>query len=292
MNDYIKRSMGILVAICLATFVPACSGSKTVSSSSGKKPTVSVASSRPCSSCCSSSPVSSTATSAASSTGDSSKGTAPTQHTGGKPASTTGKSTGRTTGGGTGKTTGATTRRGTTGGGTTGGGNGGGEAGGNTPAPDPALAPTGFATQYNGANYGCTDADQYAYVLSKARNIENSSRYQNSYATIKDDPDGFQQATGYAYSDEMNEVASLSAACSVGGRAVAGTGSAYDYFTGRNTACGDRAKALEACLQTHGYAARLCWNSHHMWVKVSVHGQTVVLGSAGQSETGEGYNYG
>ena len=287
MNDYIKRSMGILAAICLAAFIPACSGSKTLSSSSEKKPTVSVASSRPCSSCCSSSPVSSAVTSAASSIGDSSKSSATTQHTGGKSAGTTGKSTGRTTGGGgTGKTTGG---GGTTGGGTGGGPTGGGTDGGGTDKP----APTGFATQYYGANYGCTDASQYAYVLSKARNIENTSAYQSTYHAYAAHPDDFQDDYGIPYSAAANEAVSIGAACGGGGRAVAGNGNAYDYFTGRNTACGDKAKAIEACLHTHGYSsAKLCWSSSHAWVKVSVQGQTVLLGSNGALEIGEGYNYG
>ena len=273
MNDYIKRSMGILAAICLAAFIPACSGSKTLSSSSEKKPTVSAASSRPCSSCCSSSPVSSAVTSAASSIGDSSKSSATTQHTGGKSAGTTGKSTGRTTGGGG---TGGSAK---TGGGTTGGG------GTDTPAP------TGFSTQYYGANYGCDDASQYSYVLSKARNIESSSKYQSAYADNKAHSDDFEATYGYAYSDEMNEVMCLSEVCG-GGHGSGSTGSAYAYFTGSNSMCGDTSKALEASLHTHGYNAKLCWSSGHMWVKVSVQGRWISLDTTGASEIGEGYNYG
>ena len=299
MNDYIKRSMGILAAICLAAFIPACSGSKTLSSSSEKKPTVSVASSRPCSSCCSSSPVSSAVTSAASSIGDSSKSSATTQHTGGKSAGTTGKSTGRTTGGG--GTGGSTKTGGGTGGSThTGGGTGGGTTGGGTTGGGgtDTPAPAGFSTQYYGANYGCEDASQYSYVLSKARNIENTAAYHDSYSTWQANQDLFQQETGVPYSDEWNEIVSLQSACGSGSKAIAGSGSAYAYFTGSNTACGDRAKALEASLNTHGYNAKLCWSSTHMWVMVCVHGtwyhltSTIGTSPSGYSEAGCGYNYG
>ena len=285
MNDYIKRSMGILIAVCLTAFVPACSGSKTVSSSSGKKPTVSVASSRLSSSGSSSSPVSSAVTSAVSSTVDSSIGTAATQHTGGKPAGTTGKSTGRTTGGGVaGKAAGnggTITGRGA-GGGTTGG------TGGYTPAP----APQGFSTQYYGANYGCTDASQYSYVLSKARSIENTSAYQSTYNAYAANPEDFQDDYGIPYSAAADEAVSIAAACGGGGRGNGSTGSAYSYFTGANSMCGDHAKAIEACLHCHGFNARLCWGNGHMWTRVSVQGHSLDLGNNGSSESGEGYNYG
>ena len=282
MNDSIKRSMGILVAICLAAFIPACSGSKTLSSS--KKPTVSAASSRLSSSGSSSSPVSSAVTSAVSSESDSSKGTATVQHPDGKTAGTTGKSTGRATGGGgTGRTAGG---RGTTGGGATGGGTGGGET----------IVPTGIITKAYGATYGAENQAQYDTIWRDACGVTSWSRYQQGYAYAKAHPDDFTTCYGVPYSDAMNKALSIIGNFPRKGGSPS-TGNAYRAYTGQGTACGDVAKAREAALHAAGIPCRLVWSSSHMWIEFTVNGTTYQKDNAlttydQHSVAGKGYNYG
>lgn len=178
------------------------------------------------------------------------------------------------------------------------------------PAPAPAPAPqpsTGsIKTLYNGATYGATDQSQYDAVINKANSAKSSGDYSETYALLTGDyKDSFETAFGVPYSDTWADIASLTSYTSSGGQGSGSTGSAYNYFTGKSSMCGDTSKATQAVLQANGYDAKLAWGTRngvsHMWTMVKVGGQWYHLSGkngygtsvpSGYKMTGSGYNYG
>lgn len=172
------------------------------------------------------------------------------------------------------------------------------------PAPKPvSTAPVeeGISAKYHGATYGCADKGQYDTVLSKAEAVKGSSGYNRTYDAFKGDEEGFKSATGVDYSEEWLDIISIRGYFGKSGTGDASYGSAYDYFTGANRMCADKAKALEAALHCAGYNARLAAGTYggsgHMWCQVYMDGQWWNLDGvvttavpAGHTISSTGYN--
>lgn len=165
------------------------------------------------------------------------------------------------------------------------------------PAPKPtSTAPVdngSFSAKYYGATYGCDDKSQYNTVLERANAVKGSSKYNRTYDAFKGDADGFKAATGVDYSEEWLDIASIRGYFGQSGRGSASAGSAYDYFTGANSMCGDKAKALEAALHCAGYNARLAVGTRaggpHMWVQVNMGGSWYNLTETISTSLNPGY---
>lgn len=128
-----------------------------------------------------------------------------------------------------------------------------------------------FSAKYYGATYGCSDKSQYNYVLEHA-NVVGSSRYNSAHSTWEGNQDSFESMNGVPYSDDWNNIVSIRACFGSGGSGSSSGGSAYDFFTGANRMCADKAKAFEAALHVAGYNARLAGGTEnggsHMWVQI------------------------
>lgn len=163
-----------------------------------------------------------------------------------------------------------------------------------------APVQTGVSAKYYGANYGCDDKSQYDYVLSHA-DVVGSSRYNSAHSTWESNKSSFESMNGVPYSEDWNNIVSIRACFGSGGSGSNSGGSAYDFFTGANRMCADKAKALEAALHVAGYNARLAGGTEngasHMWVQVNVGGSWYNLDghistslNAGYSLSSTGYN--
>lgn len=170
------------------------------------------------------------------------------------------------------------------------------------PTPRPtSTAPVsqGVSGKYYGATYGCDDKSQYDYVLSHA-DVVGSSQYNKTYNYDTAHPDGFEQYYGVPYTEAWRQIVAIRSYFGSAGTGSGSSGSAYDYFTGSNRMCGDKAKALEAALHEAGYNARLAGGTEnggsHMWVQVYVGGWHNLDGhistslNAGYSLSSTGYN--
>lgn len=164
-----------------------------------------------------------------------------------------------------------------------------------------STAPTSQAisAKYYNSNYGCSNKSQYDYVLQKAEAITSSSAYAGYFS---DNKSGFEDFYGIPYSDQANMVASI-IGCIKGGSGSSGSGSAYAYFTGSSSYCGDKAKAIQAALHVNGIPCKLVWGKNargqsHMWTEFEINGTWYQWGStfskgtpSGYSVSGSGYNY-
>lgn len=173
------------------------------------------------------------------------------------------------------------------------------------PAPKPAENTGSIKTLYSGANYGAKNQSDYNYVVDIAKSARSSSAVKkaNAKLTALSDAD-FSTVYGFSKTDTWVDILSLSSRVSSGGKGSASTGSAYNYFTGKQTMCGDIAKAKQAVLQANGYDAKLAWGTlngvPHGWcmVKNPDDGQwyhlTGTIGTSvpsGYVMRGSGYNY-
>lgn len=130
----------------------------------------------------------------------------------------------------------------------------------------------GIKAKYHGATYGCDDKSQYDYVMKKAEAVKGSDRYSSALATEKEAKDSFEEIEGVSYTETWADIFAIQSYFGTAGTGSASVGSAYDYYTGANSMCGDKAKALEAALHVNGYNARLAKGGNHMWVQVNVGG--------------------
>ncbi|WP_101697168.1 transglutaminase domain-containing protein [Clostridium minihomine] len=179
------------------------------------------------------------------------------------------------------------------------------------PAPAPAPAPkpeTGaIKTLYSGASYGAKDQSQFDVVMEKANGARSSSAVKKALTQMEALSDSdFQTVFGLPKTDTWVDILSIASRVGSGGSGQGSAGSAYDFFTGKSTMCGDRAKAQQAVLQANGYDAKLAWGTRngvaHQWtmVKNPDDGQWYHLEGAGDGTsvpsgykmTGSGYNYG
>lgn len=172
------------------------------------------------------------------------------------------------------------------------------------PAPKPAENTGSIKTLYSGANYGCKDQSEFDFVMSKANAAKSSGVYKESVAYAADMSDSeFSSAFGVPKSDTWVDILSLTGVVGSGGSGDFSMGSAYNFFTGKNTMCGDRAKAKQAVLQAAGYDSKLAWGTRngisHMWTMIKVSGSWYhlegnIVGTAipsGYVMRGSGYNY-
>lgn len=151
------------------------------------------------------------------------------------------------------------------------------------PAPAPAPAPqpsTGsIKTLYNGATYGAKSQEEFDYVMSKANAAKGSSKYKSGLSTVEGfSAEDFESFVGVPKTDTWVDILALLANVSSGGSGQGSSGSAYAYFTGKSTMCGDEAKAAQAVLQANGYDAKLAWGTRNG----VAHGWVMVKGSDGQ----------
>lgn len=170
------------------------------------------------------------------------------------------------------------------------------------PTPRPtSTAPVsqGISAKYHGATYGCDDRSQYNYVLSHA-DVVGSSQYNKTYNYDTANPDGFEKYYGVPYTEAWRQIVAIRSYFGTAGTGSGSSGSAYDYFTGSNRMCADKAKALEAALHLAGYNARLAGGTEngvsHMWVQVyeggwyNLDGHISTSLNAGYSLSSTGYN--
>lgn len=141
------------------------------------------------------------------------------------------------------------------------------------PAPKPVENTGSIKTLYSGANYGAKNQSDYNYVVDIAKSARSSSAVKkaNAKLTALSDAD-FETLFGIAKTDTWVDILLLSSRVSSGGKGSGSAGSAYDYFTGKQTMCGDIAKAKQAVLQANGYDAKLAWGTWngvaHQWCMV------------------------
>lgn len=172
------------------------------------------------------------------------------------------------------------------------------------PAPKPAENTGSIKTLYSGANYGAKNQSEFDFVMSKANAAKSSEVYKESVAYAADMSDSeFSSAFGVPKSDTWVDILSLTGVVGSGGSGDFSMGSAYNFFTGKNTMCGDRAKAKQAVLQAAGYDSKLAWGTRngisHMWTMIKVSGSWYhlegnIVGTAipsGYVMSGSGYNY-
>lgn len=162
------------------------------------------------------------------------------------------------------------------------------------PTPRPtSTAPVsqGISAKYHGATYGCDDKSQYDYVLSHA-DVVGSSGYNSTYSTWENNQSSFESMIGVPYSADWNKIISIMS-CFSGGTGSGSSGSAYDFLTGANRMCADKAKVMEAALHIAGYNARLAVGTrnggNHMWVQVYKNGAWYNLTSRVSTSLNAGY---
>lgn len=171
------------------------------------------------------------------------------------------------------------------------------------PAPKPSTG--SIKTLYNGASYGAKSEEEFSYVMDIAKNARSSSAVKKAVTKMESiSNDDFITLFGVSKTDTWVDIITLTARVGSGGQGKGSTGSAYDYFTGKSSMCGDTAKAEQAVLQANGYDAKLAWGTRngvaHGWPMVKVGGQWYhlegdTIGTAvpsGYKMTGSGYNYG
>lgn len=157
------------------------------------------------------------------------------------------------------------------------------------PAPKPVENTGSIKTLYSGSNYGCKDQSEYNFVMSKANAAKSSSKYKSTYDFYSGASDSdYKTYLGVERSGTWTEIAALTSYVGSGGQGSGSAGSAYDFFTGKQTMCADRAKAIQAVLQANGYDAKLALGTRngvpHMWTLVKVGGSWYHLeGKSGYS---------
>lgn len=175
------------------------------------------------------------------------------------------------------------------------------------PAPAPAPAPqpsTGaIQTLYSGSNYGAKDQSQFDHIMDVANNARSSSAVKKAVTKMESISDGdFTTVFGVSKTDTWVDILSLTARVGSGGQGQGSAGSAYDYFTGKSSMCGDTAKAEQAVLQANGYDAKLAWGTRngvaHQWCMVKgedgqwyhLTGLVSTSPASGFKMNGSGYN--
>lgn len=172
-------------------------------------------------------------------------------------------------------------------------------------APAPESSTGSIKTLYNGANYGAKSEEDFSYVMDIANNARSSSAVKKAVTKMESvSADDFSTVFGVPKTDTWVDILSLASRVSSGGSGQGSTGSAYNYFTGKSSMCGDTSKATQAVLQANGYDAKLAWGTRngvpHMWCMVKgedgqwyhLAGVISTSPASGFKMTGSGYNYG
>ncbi|MBE6743687.1 MAG: hypothetical protein E7569_05590 [Ruminococcaceae bacterium] len=157
------------------------------------------------------------------------------------------------------------------------------------PAPKPTENTGSIKTLYSGSTYGAKSQSEFDFVMSKANAAKSSSKYKSTYDFYSGASDSdYKTYLGVERSGTWTEIAALTSYVGSGGQGSGSAGSAYDFFTGKQTMCADRAKAIQAVLQANGYDAKLALGTRngvpHMWTLVKVGGSWYHLeGKSGYS---------